>query len=149
MDKDDLNKQIGMKIRQARAIKGWSRDQVADKLKMSVSNYGNIERGETNICISLLVEIIETFNISLPYLLGIDEKNVFNYTKNNSKTGTELIGINPICHNMNNELKLTHQLEIKDILLKERDKEIEHFKSQLEQLKELVSLYKNTCKNGE
>jgi len=49
MDKEVLKKEIGIKIKQMRTIKGWSREHMADKLKMSVSNYGNIERGETNL----------------------------------------------------------------------------------------------------
>jgi transcriptional regulator with XRE-family HTH domain len=49
MNKEVLKKAIGIKIKQMRTIKGWSREHMADKLKMSVSNYGNIERGETNL----------------------------------------------------------------------------------------------------
>jgi len=48
--------------------KGWSQEDMADKLDMSVNGYANIERGETDVQVSRLEKIAETFGIELAEL---------------------------------------------------------------------------------
>jgi transcriptional regulator with XRE-family HTH domain len=65
------------KIRFMRQSKGWSQEEMADKLNLSVNGYANIERGETDVQISRLEKIAETFGMELLELLSFGEKNVF------------------------------------------------------------------------
>jgi len=134
---NDIKKEIGNKIRQLRTVRGWSRGQMADNLKMSESNYGNIERGEADIKITLLVEIAEVFDITLQDLLGLNEKTVFNFTKNTTVNNAG--GINPTLNNIS-DLTLKHELEKLSLLLQERDKEIENLKVQIAQLQKINAL---------
>jgi transcriptional regulator with XRE-family HTH domain len=136
---NDIKKEIGNKIRQLRTVRGWSRGQMADNLKMSESNYGNIERGEADIKITLLVEIAEVFEITLYDLLGLNEKTVFNFTKNTTVNNAG--GINPTLNNIS-DLALKYELEKTVLLLKERDKEVENLKVQNLQLQEINVLLK-------
>jgi transcriptional regulator with XRE-family HTH domain len=66
------------KIRFLRQAKGWTQEEVADKLKMSQNGYGSIERGETDVNLSRLEQIADLFGIKLSELLGLDEEAVFN-----------------------------------------------------------------------
>ena len=140
MDKAVINKDIGTKIKQVRTIKGWSREHMAELLEMSVSNYGNIERGETDICISRLTMIANIFDISVNDLLGLTEKNVLNFGETTGNTDC-LIGVNSFSTSTGNS-DLEYELEKNSLLIKERDKEIENLKAQILQLQELNSLLK-------
>lgn len=133
----DIKKDIGNKIKQLRTVRGLSRGHVADKLKMSASNYGNIERGETDIGITRLTEIAAIFEITLYDLLGLNEKTVFNFTKTKTTTTVNTVGINPTSNNVT-DLTLKHELEKAHLLLQERDKEIENLKVQIAQLQKII-----------
>jgi len=65
------------KIRSIRQSKGWSQPDMAGKLDMSVNGYANIERGETDVQISRLEKIAETFGMELLELLNFGERNAF------------------------------------------------------------------------
>jgi transcriptional regulator with XRE-family HTH domain len=45
---------VNEKIRLIRETKGLTQEQVAEKLKMSSSAYGNIERGDSDIKLSMV-----------------------------------------------------------------------------------------------
>lgn len=136
MDENTLKRQIGLKIKQLRIIKGWSRQQAADELDMSVTGYGSIERGETDMCITRLAQIAEIFEIELADLLGFTEKTVFNFTK----THTEyLIGIN----SAPSDLNLKYELKELQLVRQSHEKEIEYLKQQVVQLQEINQLLKH------
>jgi transcriptional regulator with XRE-family HTH domain len=65
------------KIRSIRQSKGWSQDKMAEKLELSVNGYANIERGETDVQVSRLEQIAETFGMDLLELFNFGERNVF------------------------------------------------------------------------
>ena len=69
--------QVHEKIRVMRQSKGWSQEDMADKLDMSVNGYANIERGETDVQLSRLEKIAEVFGMELFELFNFGEKNVF------------------------------------------------------------------------
>ena len=54
---------IHSNIRFIREKDGLTQEQVADYLNMSVNGYGDIERGETDIKYSRLVQISNLFNM--------------------------------------------------------------------------------------
>lgn len=130
---------LNEKIRFMRQSKGWSQEETADKLQMSVSGYANIERGETDVKISRLENIAEVFEIDLLELLNFGEKNTFYFGGNNNQ---------PILQNANVEVEkisfATHQYELEkaQLLLKEKDQRIESLEQQIEQLKEINELLK-------
>ena len=61
-----------------RKLNGWSQEETASKLEMSLNGYGDIERGETDIPFSRLNQITQTFGINLNELLGLNEKGILN-----------------------------------------------------------------------
>ncbi len=73
------------KIRFLRLNKGWSQETMADKLNMSPNGYGSIERGETNVQISRILQIAKLFEVNASDLFqDIEGKNVFNSMGNNN-----------------------------------------------------------------
>ena len=70
---------IHLNIRSLREKNGLTQEQVADFLNMSVNGYGDIERGETDIKFSRLVQIADLFNIPLAVLV-IPNLNPYEHT---------------------------------------------------------------------
>jgi transcriptional regulator with XRE-family HTH domain len=124
------------KIRFLRQAKGWTQEEVADKLNMSQNGYGCIERGETDVNLSRLEQIADLFEIKLSELLGLDEKAVFNAvfnqgsTKNKNTQNYHATGSQPLDY-----LQLKAELEKQLLLNSAKDREIEL-------LKELVAFLK-------
>jgi transcriptional regulator with XRE-family HTH domain len=129
MEQAELKKQIGLKIRQLRSVKGWSRQQMADKLDMSVTGYGSIERGECDIAITRMAQIAEALEIALSDLLGWDEKTVFNINQDNIKG----------CDNWQFSGRMDNASEI---IINAQKTEIENLKQQIIQLQEIITLLK-------
>ena len=71
------------KIHFLRQLKGWSQEEMADKLEMSTNGYAKIERGETDLPLSRLEQIAKVFEIELVELFSFGEKNVFYVTGDN------------------------------------------------------------------
>ena len=70
---------IGDKIRKIREIKDLKQDDVADRIGISSSAYGKLERDETNITHERLEQIAKVFDLSVSDILAFDEKQVFNF----------------------------------------------------------------------
>jgi len=142
---NDIKKEIGNKISQLRIVRKWSRGQMAEKLEMSESNYGHIERGETDIGITRLTKIAEIFEITLHDLLGVNEKTVFNFSKTTvncvNSNNENLTTVNPTLNNIS-DLTLKHELEKSALLLQSANNEIENLKAQISQLQEINTLLK-------
>ncbi|CAK0760790.1 HTH cro/C1-type domain-containing protein [Gammaproteobacteria bacterium] len=137
MDENTLKKKVGMKIKQLRAIKGWSRQQAADKLAISVTSYGSIERGETDVGITRLAQIAKLFDNSLFNSLELKEITVFNFIQENQECdnwnfGSQLSEIK--------ELSLKNEIEKCQFIQKAREIEIEHLKQQIIQLQKIIEL---------
>lgn len=71
---------LGDKIRQKRLSTGFSQDAVSEKIGLSTSFYGHIERGDRVLSVESLVRIADYLDLSLDFLLmesksgnGIDE----------------------------------------------------------------------------
>lgn len=76
---------IGEQIRHFRNLKGYSQDTMADLLGISVTAYGNIERGATDISYTRLEQIAKVFGMDVLSLLSHGSKleHIFNYSNNN------------------------------------------------------------------
>jgi transcriptional regulator with XRE-family HTH domain len=120
------------KIRSIRQSKGWTQPDMAYKLDMSVNGYANIERGETDVQISRLEQIAETFGIELLELFCFGEKNVFYLAADNNQNSFN-------CKNLqstdfsNDKKELEHELDKARLLLQQQEKEIAY-------LKDIISL---------
>ncbi len=62
-------KESGKRIAELRKEKGLTQDQLAEKLNISTSNLGKLERGLQSFSIDLLIEIGFFFGVSTDYLL--------------------------------------------------------------------------------
>jgi transcriptional regulator with XRE-family HTH domain len=125
--------EIHEKLKILRLCKGWSQDDMAEKLGYSLNGYAKIERGETELKVDKLEKIAETVGVNLQQLLGMNEKNVFNLIDNfSSQHGNIYLS----------ETQCVYELEKSNLLLKERDKEIENLKQQIAQLQEINRLLK-------
>lgn len=130
--------EIYRKIKAMRVLKGWSQEEAAERLGIAVSSYAKIERGETDIHISRLVQIAEMMEIDLSQLIELNSRNVINVLENGTNYG-KLLGIGG--HDIFlTETQCAHELEKVHLLLQERDKEIENLKQQIEQLREMNAL---------
>lgn len=62
-------KTLGDKIRYFRNLKGWSQEEMSDKLKLSLPAYSKIERNITDVGFKRLTQIAKTFGITVVDLL--------------------------------------------------------------------------------
>ena len=72
--KKKTNKSVGMNIRTLRHQRGWSQEDVADRLGISIPAFSKIETGVTDINLSRLEQIANVFESSVVYLLAMDIK---------------------------------------------------------------------------
>lgn len=125
-----------------RTDKGWSQEETAEKLHMSLNAYGCIERGETHPNLSRLEQIAKIFGVELGE--PVSEKHILN------------VGIDSNNNNWYNTssseqlTKLQHELEKFHLITEQQAKEIEylkqhieHFKQQNVDLREMVNLLKS------
>lgn len=125
--------QVHEKISLLRKVKGWTQEQMAERLEMSLHGYANIERGETDVQFSRLEQISQILSIELKDLLDFDDKSVF---MNNIAS--------PNSHNyINSSAKnLEHELEKASLIIAQQNNEIENLKQQISQLQEINALLK-------
>ena len=64
-----------MRIRKAREDMGYTREQFAELLDVSVSYMAEVERGKTGISVKLLMRICEVLGLSADYLLFGKERD--------------------------------------------------------------------------
>lgn len=113
-------------IKLFRKLKGWSQEDMANKLEMSLNGYGGIERGDADISVTRLEQIAGVFGISLVELFGSNEKNVFNAleTNNGIQTNQYYGSANSDYEN----LQLKYELENQRMLNQQQNKEIDLLK---------------------
>ncbi len=145
MDEEALKKQIALKIKQLRAIKGWSRQAAADKLEMSLAGYGSIERGETDMCVVRLAQIAKIFEVNLNISFGLDEKTTINFTQQDNKECNNW-QFNSSPNEINDLLNQKHELEKYQLIQQSQTTEIENLKQQIIQLQEINQLLKQGLK---
>jgi len=81
-------KTLGKKIRLLRHQKGWSQEDVAKRLDISIPAFSKIETGITDINLSRLEQIATLFEMGVVQLL------TFNETEQDQKFASELESIN-------------------------------------------------------
>lgn len=72
---------VYLNIRKIRELKNLTREYVAEELKMSMSGYGKIERGEVDLTVSKLIEIAKVLDVSIEFIFRFDVSVFFNDIK--------------------------------------------------------------------
>ena len=130
---------INEKIRQLREQHQLSQENMADKLGMSVTGYGKIERGEVRSNLSRLEQISEVFDMDICELLsfGENDKVYFNNTVSDSNHSNNVL----VAVGNDNLEKVIQQLQLmlnyKDELLAQKDKIINGLEREVELLRKL------------
>jgi transcriptional regulator with XRE-family HTH domain len=71
--KTQSNKSVGKNIRAVRHQHGWSQEDVANKLGISIPAFSKIETGITDINLSRLQQIADIFELSLVQLMAFED----------------------------------------------------------------------------
>lgn len=119
--------QLHEKICLLRKVKGWSQEEMANKLQMSLHGYANIERGETDIQLSRLEQISRVLGVELKDLVNLDEKTIF---MNNIASPNSHNYINPSVKGCE------HELDKSRLIIEQQRKEIEYLKEIIELMKQ-------------
>ena len=122
------------KIRFIRQLKGWSQEEIANKLEMSVNGYGSIERGETDVKLSRLERIAHIFGMELLELLDLNEKTVFKGNHNNQFHYSHISSFSI------EQTELKHELEKAHLINEQQKKEIAHLQEEITYLKKMINL---------
>ncbi|MDR0231626.1 MAG: helix-turn-helix domain-containing protein [Dysgonamonadaceae bacterium] len=72
MDKEELYKRIGLKIRELREEKNISLQEFSDKLDIEYNNLIRIEKGRTNPTVGTLFKICQILEVKLVDVLDVD-----------------------------------------------------------------------------
>jgi transcriptional regulator with XRE-family HTH domain len=76
-----IKSNVYINIRKIRELKNLTREYVAEELKMSMSGYGKIERGDVDLTVSKLIEISKVLDVSVEFIFKFDVSVFFNETK--------------------------------------------------------------------
>lgn len=116
----NMNALIGKKLQTLRKERGFSQEQIADKLHISQSAYARIESGESHSWANHIQKICETYEIT-PEELVSNESIVINHNQQGGNS-TNAIIINQLSE------KLIQQYEER---IKEKDEIIKDLKKRL------------------
>jgi transcriptional regulator with XRE-family HTH domain len=70
--KKKTNKSVGQNIRTIRHQRGWSQEDVANRLGISIPAFSKIETGVTDINLSRLEQIANIYEVNVTNLLSLD-----------------------------------------------------------------------------
>ncbi len=82
---------VGNKIKQLRELRNYTQQYMADRLNMSLTGYGKIERDSTDISLQRLNQIAEILETTIPQILNFDSNQVFNQYNNKSATANGVV----------------------------------------------------------
>ena len=111
---------IGENIKKLRELKSFTRESIASNLKMSLSNYSKIERGEIDLTISRIHEIANVLEVDISQILNFDATQIFNISNNNLVQGIGAKAENMHFHSDDYKEKYIKMLELEIIRLKEK-----------------------------
>lgn len=70
------NRSVGRNIRTLRQQRGWSQEDVANRLGISIPAFSKIETGVTDINLSRLEQIANIYEVNVVNLISLDAENV-------------------------------------------------------------------------
>jgi transcriptional regulator with XRE-family HTH domain len=65
VQREELQRRLGVRIRELRLKRGWTQDVFADKSGFHRAQVGAFERGEMNITLASLLLIAQTFKVKV------------------------------------------------------------------------------------
>jgi len=101
-------KEIGVKIRKIRELKGYTQGYMAQKLDISQRAYSKMERQETKINWERINDIAEVLDIDPVDLVSFDDSLIFNNCSQSGKA-------NNIYNNFPDELKQQYEQRINEL----------------------------------
>ena len=123
---------IGDKIRKVRELKGYKQEYVADQLGMSVTAYGNLERGDSSPSFDRLEEIAKVLEVSVVDILNIpDQINIQSITSSNN-----IVGVTQ--HNTIHDSRVGGELDAYKQTITHLEKEIDYLREQVKQFMEIM-----------
>lgn len=131
---------LNKRIKFLRNIKGWTQEDMAEKLKMSVIGYGNIERGDADIALSRLEEIAKLLGVELQELFSAEGKIVINLGDASITNGYYGESTHQNVTYVQKELE--HQLEKDQLIIEQLKKEVSFLQQEVTHLKEIIELLK-------
>ena len=127
---------VNEKIRLIRETKGLTQEQVAEKLGVSPTVYGDIERGDTDPKLSKLEKIAEILEIRLSELVDFSDKGTLNiYCYKKGKQRGFYFGSS------------NSELEKQQLVIELKDKELALQQREIAYLKELNELLKSKTRH--
>jgi len=141
---EDVFMEVHEKIRFIRLFKGWSQEEMAEKLQMALNGYAKIEQGKVDINLSRLKQISETLGVELAQLVGLNEKNVFNFIENFAFIfhNDSMLQQQPN-NSMADQTTCKHELEKAYLIIEQKEKEIVYLKEIIELIKKQSDVYQN------
>jgi transcriptional regulator with XRE-family HTH domain len=130
---------ISEKIRSLRQLRGYSQQNMADSLGVSVNAYSKIECGDTDVSWSRLEQVAKVFEIPTSELVAFGEKPFF-YFKNNQSKNKEsyIVSFNAGGH------ELSSELERYKIQSESQKKELQHLQKIITLLEEQIAHLKRS-----
>jgi transcriptional regulator with XRE-family HTH domain len=128
--------ELSKKIKSIRKLRNFTQETVAEKLGISTYSYAKIERGETDVKYSRLQQIAKIMEIELEDLFSMHDKKVFNLIgeTNNIQLQSYAAESNSI-----GDIESKRQLEKANLIIEQRDKEINSLKQEINTLKQYVN----------
>ena len=77
-------------IKKFRELKNLTRDEVAEKLEMSLSGYSKLERGDVELTVNKLFRISDILEVQVSQILNFDASQIFNVSNNQVVNGVEI-----------------------------------------------------------
>jgi transcriptional regulator with XRE-family HTH domain len=112
------------KIKLARIAKGWTQEDLAEKLGMSINGYGDLERGNRDIKLSKLEQLSELLGVDVSELFGSTSKSIFCLAGSENDQSNWQISHWHVGDTSTKILKLEFEVEKQQLLNAEKDKEI-------------------------
>lgn len=128
-----MNKTIGKRIRNFREAKGFSQEELAEKLKMSRSAYQRLENGETNSWINHIESICTSLDVTADELLKTEDSNVQINKENSANESSS----NNMIQNQTNNYHLS------DKLIEQYEKRCGQYEEIVKQKNEEIAFLKN------
>jgi transcriptional regulator with XRE-family HTH domain len=131
---------ISEKIRSLRQLRGYSQQNMADSLGVSVNAYSKIECGDTDVSWSRLEQIAKIFEIPISELVSFGEKPFYYFNNHNHgrNKGSYIVSLNTD----GNEWLV--ELERYKIQSESQKKELQHLQKIITLLEEQITHLKRT-----
>lgn len=124
------------KIKELRTAQGWTQEEMAEKMDISVNGYANLEKGLGKVDWDKLVQIAQIFKIDLVQLVEAEQKGLV--VQQNISFGNETD-----VKKTNIEYKdFTAELEKKDLIIAHQKELLQQKDNEIQALKDLIEMYK-------